>query len=412
MTLCGGPAENRRNPPTEEAAMASATAPTQQLQITRDAIALPRDARVPAEARASRRDTYAIHVTRSLPETLLKVVELVDGHGVAVVTDDVVMELHGRAFVDGLDRLGIEPRVAVIPSGEASKSLDQAVELWHWLAETDLGRRDVVVTLGGGVVNDLAGWVASGYMRGMRYVNVPTTLVGQVDAGIGGKLAVNHQSAKNLIGGFHQPTGVISNVEFLRTLDRRHVRAGLAECIKKALIASPEYWRFVEAEAEAVLARDLDALELLVAGAGTIKAELIARDPYERDSRRTLGFGHALAHPLETVTGFGPILHGEAVAFGMAVEARMAFARGLSPGPVLSRVLTLLRRVGLPTDARDLPCSVDGAALLAATEKVRLARGGALRWVLPIAIGETAIVDDVDDQELVAALDRSGVRMR
>ena len=148
---------------------------------------------------------------------------------------------------------------------------------------------------------------------------------------------------------------MISDVSFLRTLDRRQLRAGLAESIKKAIIASPAYWDLIEARAEAILAGDPDALEALVHGAGAIKAELIERDPYEEDSRRTLGFGHAIAHPLETVTSYSELLHGEAVAFGMAVEAQLAAARGLLPPERLERMLGLLRRVALPTTAAELP---------------------------------------------------------
>lgn len=392
--------------------MATAGAPTEELLRTRDAIELPGDARVPVEARASRDDAYPIHITRSLNDALHHIGALIGDGGVAVITDDIVMDLHGRSFLDGLHDIGVEPQVAVIPAGEASKSLEQAIELWHWLARSSLGRHDAVITFGGGVVNDLGGWVASGYMRGMRYLNVPTTLIGQVDAGIGGKLAVNHRAAKNLIGGFHQPIGVVSSIAFLDTLDDRHLRAGIAETIKKALIASPEYWEFIEAHAGALLAKQPDALERLVLAASAIKAELIERDPYEHDARRTLGFGHALAHPLETVTGFGPILHGEAVAFGMAVEARMAEARGLLAPATLDRILALLRRIGLPTHAGDLAAPVPGDLLVAATEKVRLARGGSLRWVLPLGLGDTVIADDVTPDELTAALSRSGVTVQ
>lgn len=386
--------------------MATATAHprTPESVLTRDAFALPRDAELPVSGRSRRKDVYPIHVTRALPEALLRIRELVAGARVAVVTDAIVQKLYGGELIEGLDELGIHPHLAVVPAGEVHKSLDEAVRLWHWLAAGPLGRRDVVLTFGGGVVNDLGGWVAAGYMRGMRYVNVPTTLVAQVDAGIGGKVAVNHGEAKNLIGGFHQPTGVVSNISFLDTLDLRHIRAGLAETIKKALIASPAYWHFIEDNADALLAKDVDALERLVTAAGAIKAALIERDPYEYDSRRTLGFGHALAHPLETVTGYGPILHGEAVAFGMVVECRMAATRGLLDPQTFDRVIELLRRVGLPTCASDLAVGVDGDAFIAATEKVRLARGGYLRWVLPCGLGETLIADDVTDSELRAAL--------
>jgi 3-dehydroquinate synthase len=283
------------------------------------------------------------------------------------------------------------------------------LELLDWLTGTLLTRRDVIVTFGGGVVIDMGGWVASSYMRGVPYVNLPTTLVGQVDAGIGGKLAVNHAVAKNLIGGFFQPQGVISDVSFLRTLDRRALRAGLAESIKKAIIASPAYWQAIEDLAEPILAGDPEALERLVHGASAIKAELIARDPYEEDARRTLGFGHALAHPLETVTGYSALLHGEAVAFGMVVEARMAAARGLLEPAALERILALLHRVGLPTAADELAAEVDGERLLEAIERIRLIRGGGYRFVLPIDLGETVIADDVTPDELQAALAACGI---
>ena len=377
---------------------------------TSDAIELPSTCE-PVHGRAERSDSYPIFVTRSARGTLERLLDLIGDASVAVITDRTVADLHGPALLGALADAGLEPEVVAIPAGERHKTLEQAARLLDWLTGTQLARRDVIVTFGGGVVIDMGGWVASAYMRGVPYVNVPTTLVGQVDAGIGGKLAVNHAVAKNLIGGFFQPRGVVSNVSFLRTLGPRQLRAGLAESIKKAIIASPAYWRLIEAEADAMLAGDLDALEALVHGAGAIKAELIARDPYEEDSRRTLGFGHALAHPLETVTSYTELLHGEAVAFGMAVEAEMAAARGLLAPETLDRILGLLRRIGLPTSAQELPCTVDGDRLLQATERIRLIRGGGYRFVLPIDLGETVIADDVTPAELHAALRRCGIHV-
>jgi 3-dehydroquinate synthase len=377
-----------------------------ELLHTRDAIGLPAPDE-PVVGRAERSDSYPIAVTRSLPETRELLDELVGDACVAVISDETVLALHGEALLDGL----CDVEVVAIPPGERHKTLAQAFELLDWLTGTQLTRTDVVVTLGGGVVIDMGGWVASCYMRGVPYVNLPTTLVGQVDAGIGGKLAVNHPVAKNLIGGFSQPRGVISDVTFLRTIERRQLSAGLAESIKKAIIASPAYWDLIDEGCDAMLAGDLDALAALVHGAGAIKAELIARDPYERDARRTLGFGHAIAHPLETVTGYSELLHGEAVAFGMVVETRMAAARGLLGSGLLDRLIGLLRRVGLPTCAAELPASVDGTRLLGAIERIRLIRGGGYRFVLPIELGETVIADDVEPGELRAALAACGIRV-
>jgi 3-dehydroquinate synthase len=359
--------------------------------------------------RAERRDAYPIVVTRSPEETIERLLRCVGDRNVAVITDETVAALYGPLVVGALEKAGVSVEVATVPAGERHKTLGQAFDLLDWLTGTQIGRRDLVVNLGGGVVIDMGGWVACSYMRGVPYVNVPTTLIGQVDAGIGGKLAVNHPVAKNLIGGFSQPRAVISDVSFLRTIGLRQLRAGLAESIKKAIIASPAYWRLIDERMDDILAGDTGALAALVHGAGAIKAELIERDPYEEDSRRTLGFGHAIAHPVETVTGYSELLHGEAVAFGMAVETHLAAARGLLGADRLEEILGLLRRARLPTTALELPAEVDAERLLQAIERIRLIRGGGFRFVLPIDIGETVIADDVEPEDLREALRRCGV---
>ena len=362
---------------------------SRHLVHTVDAIELP-PLGAPVEGRAERRDSYPIVVTRSFEQTVEQLLELIGDAHVAVITDETVAELYGPVIVGALAKSGLEPEVATVPAGERHKTPARALELLDWLTGTQVGRRDVILALGGGVVIDMAGFVASAYMRGVPYINLATTLIGQVDAAIGGKLAVNHAVAKNLIGGFFQPRGVISNVSFLRTVGRRQLRAGLAESIKKAIIASPAYWSQIETNADAIL----------------------SGDPYEDDSRRTLGFGHAIAHPLETVTSYSELLHGEAVAFGMAVELQLAAARHLLPPARHERILDLLRRVGLPTTSAELPAAVDGPRLIAATERIRLIRGGGYRFVLPIDLGETVIADDVTPSELREALRRCGVELR
>jgi 3-dehydroquinate synthase len=375
-----------------------------------DAIAMPADA-APLVAHARRDESYAVHVVRdeqAMHERLGSFLEHVAA--VALVTDSRVEALHGPAVLRSLRAHGVEVLARAVSPGERSKSLTTAVGLWNWLAHSGLGRRDLVVTFGGGVINDLGGWVASAYMRGVPYLNVPTTLLAMVDGALGGKVAVNHPLAKNLLGAFQQPVGVISDVRYLRTLDRRQRSSGIAECIKKGVIASPEYFTFIEDEAEALLGGDEDALERLVAAASVIKSTLIERDPYEEDLRRPLNFGHTVGHPLETVTGYEPLLHGEAVAFGMVVEARVAAARGWLPHAVLDRLLAVLVRCGLPASAEDLPVRVAADAIVEATEKVRLIRAGSLRWVLPLDLGDTVIADDVSDAELRSALAACGVR--
>jgi 3-dehydroquinate synthase len=380
---------------------------TEALHVA-DAIPLP-DPSEPVIGRAARQDAYPIVVARTFEETMARVGEWLEGREVAVITDDVVESLYGATLVRALRESGKEPLVRVLPAGEASKSLDEAVAAWHWLAESDIARRDVLIAFGGGVIADLGGWVASAYMRGIPYVNLPTTLLAQVDGALGGKVAANHPVAKNLLGAFHSPVGVAANVGFLRTTSGRHLRAGLAEAIKKAVIASPAYWDFIDDHVDALLARDLDALERLVHAAAAIKTALIERDPYERDLRRPLNFGHTIGHPLETVTGYGPLLHGEAVSFGMVVEARIAHARGLLDEGTLDALVALLRRCELPTSVAELRVAVDADAVIRAMEKVRQIRAGSLRYVLPVAIGETVIADDVDEEEVRDALAACGV---
>ena len=379
-----------------------------ELVRTVDAIELPPVGSA-VVGHAERRDAYPIVVTRSPEETVERLLQAIGDAHVAVITDETVADLYGPLVFGALRKAGVKPEIAAVPAGERHKTLRQAIELLDWLTGTRIGRGDIVVCLGGGVIIDMGGWAASAYMRGVPYINLATTLIGQVDAAIGGKLAVNHSLAKNLIGGFWQPRAVISDVTFLETVGIRQLRAGLAESIKKAIIASPAYWDLIDDRAEAMLAGDPHALEALVHGAGVIKAELIARDPYEHDSRRTLGFGHAIAHPVETVTGYSELLHGEAVAFGMAVEAQLAAARGLLSADRLDQILGLLRRVGLPTTVLELGTELDAVRLVQAIERIRLIRGGGYRFVLPVEIGETVIADDVEPEELTAALRTCGV---
>jgi 3-dehydroquinate synthase len=374
-----------------------------------DAFALPGPA-AEVVAHARREDRYPVHVCHDGAALRERLRELLDGAAtVAVIADETVETLYGARLRRELRGLGLDVLARTVPAGEASKSLESAVALWHWLAASALGRRDVVLCLGGGVICDLGGWVASAYMRGVPYVNLPTTLLAMVDGALGGKVAVNHPVAKNLLGAFHQPAGVVSDLRTLRSLERRQLAAGLAECIKKGVIASPAYFAFIEREAEAILGGDGACQEALVRAAAAIKTALIERDPYEADLRRPLNFGHTIGHPLETVTGYAPLLHGEAVAFGMAVEARIAARRGWLDEALLDRLLALLERCGLPARASALPPGVRAEPLLGAMEKVRLIRAGSLRWVLPVALGETVIADDVTTAEVRAALADCGV---
>lgn len=353
---------------------------------------------------ATRRDEYPVHIVPDDASALERLATELADRRVALITDDTVAALHGRRLAARLARCGLAVAMTSFSPGETNKSPRTALNLLNWLASTALARRDVVLAMGGGVVIDTVGWVASAYMRGVPYINVPTTLLGQVDAAIGGKVAVDHHSAKNLIGAFYQPKAVVSNVSYLLTLDRRQLRAGLAEAIKKGAVASPALFHLIENSYPQILNGDRAALAALVRGASAVKCELIAQDPYEEDLRRPLNFGHTVGHAVETVTRYGPILHGEAVAFGMAVATRIAHSRGLVNAEFQSRIIALLAQIGLPTALEDFGVAVDPDELVAALGQIRKIRDGVIRFVLPVDLGETVIADDVTGAEIKSAV--------
>jgi 3-dehydroquinate synthase len=352
----------------------------------------------------NRSSTYSIHVSSDENAALKTIAEAVGNRMVAMITDETVDTLHAERINQWLSAHVSKLQKIVLPPGESSKSLPTACHLLDWLAQSDIRRRDIIVAVGGGAIIDTAGWVASIYMRGISYLNVPTTLLAQVDAAIGGKVAVNHDTAKNLIGSFYAPDAVVSCTDWLSTLDSRQFRSGLAEAIKMAVISSGQLLAFIEQHLESLAALDPSCLQSLVHAASVIKCVLVERDPYEVDLRRTLNFGHTVGHAVETVTGYGPVLHGEAVAYGMAVAVRVAHARGVLARSVASRIVAILRSVGLPVALGDLPAVPEEEHLIQALEKVRQVRDGSLRFVLPTGIGSALIVDDVGNDEIRSAL--------
>lgn len=367
-------------------------------------IKLPPADSAPFTVSAKRLDEYPVFVCQSMECAERFLLDQIDGRRVAMVTDDTVAGLHANQLAESLADNGLDVAMTSFPPGEASKSMDTACRVLDWLAGTSIARRDVVLAVGGGVVIDTIGWVANAYMRGVPYINVPTTLLGQVDAALGGKVAVDHPTAKNLIGAFYQPKAVVSNVAYLSTLDKRQLAAGLAEAIKKGVIASPELFALIESTVDEALAHDLPTLEELVHAASVVKCELVSLDPYECDLRRPLNFGHTVGHAVETVTGYGPVLHGEAVAYGMSIAAEIAVRRKLLATGIRDRLVQLLRRVNLPTTLTELPVAVDPAAVVGALGQIRKIRDSKIRFVLPVELGGTIIADDVTDDEVLAAM--------
>jgi 3-dehydroquinate synthase len=285
----------------------------------------------------------------------------------------------------------------VIPAGEQEKSLARFGELMQAMAAAGANRDVTVLALGGGVVGDLAGFAAACWMRGVRFVQLPTTLLAMVDSSVGGKTAVDLSQGKNLVGAFHQPAAVLADIGTLATLPVRELRAGLAEVAKAAAIADPGFFDWLDANAERLLAGDEAMLEHAIAASVAFKAGVVERDEHERGERMLLNFGHTFGHAIETEQGYGGLLHGEAVAVGMVLAANLSTALGLAPAADGARLRALLVRLGLPVA---LPAGLDANALLQRMRLDKKALSGALRLVLWRGIGRAEVVAEVPEPDL------------
>ncbi|MBI1844768.1 MAG: 3-dehydroquinate synthase, partial [Actinobacteria bacterium] len=266
-----------------------------------------------------------------------------------VITDRNVWSLHGERLMQVIDRSRWVAGVLILEPGEPTKSLDGWQQALDWAAAHKVQRRDLLLAFGGSVITDLVGFVASSYMRGVAYANLPTTLLAQVDGSMGGKVAVNTATAKNLVGAFHHPEAVMCDSRLLATLPRAEIANGLSEAIKTFTIESTEAFEFLERHVPACLDGDLDRLTHVVRLCASIKMHLLDPDPYEVDLRRVLNFGHTLGHPIETSHAYRDIRHGEAVAIGMSAAVRIGLARGITDTSFARRFLELLELTELPT---------------------------------------------------------------
>jgi 3-dehydroquinate synthase len=313
---------------------------------------------------------------------------------------------HGTRLKGVLEKAGIPCRFVEVEDHEESKTLEQAERLTYELTDAGATRDSAVVALGGGVTGDLSGFVAATFMRGIPFVQVPTTLLAQVDASIGGKVGVNHPRAKNLIGAIYQPLLVIADVDLLTTLSDRDLASGMAEVVKTAVIGSPGLFeQLVEraGDRRAAMVRDVDLLESCVATCAEVKARIVEADPYEHDLRRVLNLGHTVGHALEAAAGFGTLTHGEAVALGLLAAVRLAVRRGQATRDFDAALRRTLEACGLPVRAPE----VDREALVRAMAVDKKRRASGLAFILPVAPGDVRIVSDVDADEILAALDES-----
>ena len=303
-----------------------------------------------------------------------------------VVTDTNVAPLYAEKTIDSLAAAGVQASALRIPAGEASKSMRQLSRILDRMASMRLDRGCGAVALGGGVVGDIAGFAAAVFLRGVPYVQAPTTLLAQVDSAVGGKTAIDHRLGKNLVGAFHQPIAVVSDTSALGTLPEREFRAGLAEVVKHAAIADARLFSFLEKNEALILERDEGVMERIVATNCRIKARVVEQDERESGLRQILNYGHTLGHAVEALAGYSSeLLHGEAVSIGMSAASRISCAMGRCGSGDVDRLTSLLDRFGLPTRMAEPPKLAVLKRLLASDKKTRR---GSPRFVLMRRIGE------------------------
>jgi 3-dehydroquinate synthase len=311
---------------------------------------------------------------------------------VFVVTDSQVGELYAQLVKNLLEEVGFAPQIFTVPAGESSKSLPIFEQILDWLVEQKAERKEAIIALGGGVVGDLAGFVAASYHRGVPLIQVPTTLLAQVDSAIGGKTGINHPRGKNLIGAFYQPQLIYADPAFLLTLPERVYLEGWAEIVKYGVILDAELFDTLERRTGDVLARNPTLLSDVIARCIRIKMDVVQHDEREGGLRALLNYGHTFGHALEAITDYGRWLHGEAVSIGMQVAAHIAVARGLFSREAAQRQTRLLSALGLPVRCP----GVNIEAILEAMQRDKKVQVGRTRWILPERIGHASIYGDVE----------------
>ena len=326
--------------------------------------------------------------------------ELRLGSRAALVSDGAIMRLYGKTVVASLESAGFTVTTIDVPEGEAAKTLAVAEHCWDRLLTAGLDRTSTVLALGGGAVGDVAGFAAATYMRGINFIQLPTTVLAQVDASIGGKTAIDHPLGKNMIGAFHQPRLVVVDPAVARTLPEREFRSGLAEIVKHGIVLDADYFAELERDLAPLAARDLGVLERIIGGSCRLKASVVERDEREAELRHVLNYGHTIGHALEAATGYTRYAHGEAVSLGIVAEARLARRLGIADDETTTRQERMLETLGLPVRAP----SIDVEPIVSAMGRDKKAKDGRVPFVLAPRIGAFRIVYDVPTTEIHAVI--------
>ncbi|MEM6656850.1 MAG: 3-dehydroquinate synthase [Pseudomonadota bacterium] len=341
-----------------------------------------------------------------LAQSGARIAPMLDRRKVAVITDHNVAALHLDALRDGLAASGIDMSALTLPAGEATKSWPHFEHAVEWLLAEKVERRDVVVALGGGVIGDLVGFAAAVMRRGVRFVQIPTSLLAQVDSSVGGKTGINAPHGKNLIGAFHQPALVLADTSVLNTMARRDFLSGYGEVVKYGLLGDAEFFGWLETNGSKVAAGDMDSRVQAVARSVQMKADIVARDETEQGDRALLNLGHTFCHALEAATGYSDrLLHGEGVAVGCALAFELSARLGLCSQEDPSRVRAHLRTMGMKTDLADIPGDLPEAdALIELMEQDKKVVDGKLRFILSRGIGRAFVTSDVPGDAVLSVL--------
>ncbi len=339
--------------------------------------------------------SYPIHVGSGLLSAIgERLRDIKFPHQVALVSNPLVADLYADTVMSSLQQAGYDPRLMLVPDGEDYKNLETLQLIYDQLIEHRFDRGCGLLALGGGVIGDMAGFAAASFLRGIPFVQVPTTLLSQVDSSVGGKTAVNHPRGKNLIGAFYQPQLVVIDVATLQTLDPREVSAGLAEVIKYGVIRDADFFVWLEEHQELLRQGDAEALVYAIKKSCQIKADIVEIDERESSIRAHLNFGHTFGHAIENLAGYGQWKHGEAVAVGMVVAAKISQAKELCREADVSRLINLLRAIDLPVE----PPAFSLAAYVEAMQRDKKVKHGALTMVLNQGIGSVTL-EQIDDIE-------------
>ncbi len=362
------------------------------------------DERVATTQPATR--SYMIHVGDTILQDIGVLLANDSVQRAVVVSDQSVSATHGKTVTEVLQDASITLDHLSIPSGEASKSLAESERLWNEFARLKIDRKTAILAVGGGVVGDLTGFVAATFSRGLRFWQVPTTLVAQVDSAIGGKTGVNLPAGKNLVGAFWQPRGVVADISTLTTLPDREYVSGLAEVVKYGMILDAEFFHWLEDNALPVRDREKRSVAHIVRRSAELKTFVVERDEREITGLRAcLNYGHTFAHAFETATGYGTLLHGEAVSLGMMAAASLACSMNRIDQLVVDRQQKLLETLGLPVSTTTLN-GIKDDDLLGVMSRDKKNVGGKLRFILPSTIGEVETVDNVCHEFVVSAINR------